>query len=39
MEVKDSVYTQTGSLITYICLTKEHLLRTFTQLDSNYVSK
>jgi hypothetical protein len=37
--VKESVYNQTKSLITYVCLSKKHPLRNFTQLDSNYFSK
>jgi hypothetical protein len=39
LAVREGVLAQTGSQLTYVCLTKDHLLRTFTQFDSNYVSK
>lgn len=37
--VREGVFTATGSAVTYICLSKDHSLRTFNQFDSNYVSK
>jgi hypothetical protein len=37
--MKVSLLTQTGSTLTYVTVTKDHFLRTFNQIDNNYVSK